>query len=208
MARLNVNPTRMELKKVKTRYQTATKGHKLLKDKTDELIRKFTVILRQNKRLREEVETDVENLFRDFAKAKTLMGANQLLLAFSQKNKISELDFKVNSEFNIEVPNIEYNKQELETQKPYSFIDTTFELDYSIEKVKQLMPRLIELAQTEKTMKLLSQEISKLKRRVSALENLIIPQCEETIKYIEMKLDENERGNVTRLMKVKDIIKK
>lgn len=206
MARLNVNPTRMELKKVKTRYATAERGHKLLKDKTDEMIRKFTAILKENKELREAVEKDIENVMKEFSKAKTLLSNNEIELAFSMPSYKAELDCKVKSELNIEVPVIEL-KQETQKELPYSVIEFTSEVDNSANKIIEIMPKLIRLAQVEKTMMLMSAEIEKSKRRVNALENIIMPQCEETIKYIEMKLDENERGNITRLMKVKDIIK-
>ena len=207
MARLNVNPTRMELKKVKARYLTAKNGHKLLKDKTDEMVRKFTVILKENKELRQSVEEDITNILKEFSNAKTVVSSEQIMLAFSMPSYKAELDCRVKNQLNIEVPSITL-KESSSNELPYSFVDFTSEIDNGADKVIQVMPKLIRLAETEKGMQLLSREIEKSKRRVNALENIIMPQCEETIKCIKMKLDENERGNTTRLMKVKDIIQK
>ena len=205
MARLNVNPTRMELKKVKNKYSTANRGHKLLKDKTDEMVRRFVVIIKETKELRESVENDIANVLKKFSKAKTLLSSDEVKLAFAMPSYKAEIDFKVKNELNIEVPDITLN-QDIKKELPYSIIDFTSEVDETANMVIEIMPKLIKLAEIEKTMKLLSAEIEKAKRRVNALEFIVIPQCLETIKYIEMKLEENERGNITRLMKVKDII--
>ena len=207
MAKLNVNPTRMELRRLKNRLKTATRGHKLLKDKSDEMIRQFMLYVRENKRLREEVEGELAAALKSFMLARAvssdavieeavLMPSTHVGLKTSSKNVMS-----------VDVPVFDIIEGEVTDLYPYSFASVSSELDMSISSLTTLLPKLLKLAEVEKTCNMLADEIEKNRRRVNALEYVMIPQLEETIKYITMKLDENERGNITRLMKVKDMIK-
>ena len=208
MARLNVNPTRMDLKKLKARLKTAVRGHKLLKDKSDEMIRRFSVIIRKDKALREEVEASMSDMLKQFSAARALTGEEVVEQAFSMPASPMEIDCAVGNIMGVEVPEISVKQQKREIKFPYSFAALTSEADASVDMLVKLMPKLVELAETEKTVRLLADEIERNKRRVNALEYVMIPQLEETIKYISIKLDENERGAQTRLMKVKDMLAK
>lgn len=206
MARLNVNPTRMELKKLKARLKTAVRGHKLLKDKSDEMIRRFSIIIRKNKALREEVESSMGDMLKQFSVARALTGAEVVEQAFSMPTSPLSLDCSMGNIMGVDVPEIEVKQGKREVKYPYSFAGLTSEADASVEMLVRLMPKLVELAQIEKTVRMLAEEIERNKRRVNALEYVMIPQLEETIKYIANKLDENERSALARLMKVKDML--
>lgn len=197
----------MELRRLKNRLKTATRGHKLLKDKSDEMIRQFMLYVRENKRLREEVEGELQASLKSFMLARAvssdavieeavLMPSTHVGLTTSSKNVMS-----------VDVPVFDIVEGEVSDLYPYSFASVSSELDTSISSLTTLLPKLLKLAEVEKTCNMLADEIEKNRRRVNALEYVMIPQLEETIKYITMKLDENERGNITRLMKVKDMIK-
>lgn len=206
MSRLNVNPTRMELKKLKARLKTATRGHKLLKDKSDEMIRRFTVLLKQNKKLRDEVEFALGDALKEFAFAKSKMSSYALENAFMMPTSSLLIECATTSIMNVEVPCFEVKESKGKEPFPYSFTAVTSEADYSVKKISGVIARLVKLAEIEKQTAMLADEIEKNKRRVNALEHVMIPQLEETIKYITSKLDENERSATTRLMKVKDMI--
>lgn len=203
MARLNVNPTRMELKKLKARLSTAVRGHKLLKDKSDEMVRRFTVIIRENKRLRDEVEEELSDILKQFSVARSVTPGYVAETAFSMPAVAVQADCRTQSIMGVEVPMISLLEEKHTDGLPYSFTEITSEADYSVERVSALLPRLIRLAEIEKAVRLLADEIERNKRRVNALEYIMIPQLEETIKYIRDKLDENERAAIVRLMKVK-----
>lgn len=203
MARLNVNPTRMELKKLKARLTTAVRGHKLLKDKSDEMIRRFTVIIRENKALRDEVEAELAETLRQFSVARSVTPAYSAETAFSMPTVAVNAECGTKSVMGVDVPDVRLVEEKRVAGLPYSFSEITSEADYSVGKISALLPKLIKLAETEKTVRLLADEIERNKRRVNALEYIMIPQLEETIKYIRDKLDENERASIVRLMKVK-----
>lgn len=206
MARINVNPTRMELKKLKARLKTAQRGHKLLKDKTDEMVRRFSVIIRETKALRDEVENDVAGVLKQFSVARGLMSRADIELIFSIPSVSVELECTTKNIMNVEVPALQLTENRSAAKYPYSFADVTSEADYSVELAGKVLVKLVRLAELEKTTMMLAEEIEKSKRRVNALEYVMIPNIEETIRYITMKLDENERSGLTRLMKVKDMI--
>ncbi len=206
MARLNVNPTRMELKKLKARLKTAVRGHKLLKDKSDEMIRRFSVIIRENKELREQAEKELSSVLKEFAKARCVTSKEQIELAFSMPTVSMDLNCATKSIMNVEVPEISVEVKNSGDIFPYSFASMTSEADYSVKQINKVIELLVKLAEVEKATDMLADEIEKNKRRVNALEYVMIPQLEETIKYISAKLDENERGALTRLMKVKSMI--
>lgn len=203
MARLNVNPTRMELKKLKARLSTAVRGHKLLKDKSDEMIRRFSVIIKENKRLRDEVEKELAETLKQFSVARSVTPAYKAETAFSMPTVQLSAECSMTTIMGVEVPSVKMSDEKRAEGLPYAFSEMTNEADYSVERAAALLPNMIRLAEVEKSVRLLADEIERNKRRVNALEYVMIPQLEETIKYIKSKLDENERAAVVRLMKVK-----
>lgn len=205
MARLNVNPTRMELKRLKGRLKTAERGHKLLKDKSDEMVRRFSVLIKENKRLRDETDKDMAEVLKEFSKARGFVSIEEIETAFSMPVSSVTLDISTNNIMSVEVPEIKVSAKKTEGY-PYAFASITSEVDYSSKKVSELIEKLIKLAEVEKSAAMLAVEIERNKRRVNALEYVMIPQLNETIKYIRSKLDENERSATTRLMKVKSFI--
>ena len=206
MARLNVNPTRMELKKLKARLSTAVRGHKLLKDKSDEMVRRFTVIIRECKRLREEVEAGLSDVLKQFSVARSVTPAFEAETAFSMPSVSVKLNCKTESVMGVDVPNVELIPEKRADGLPYAFSEITGEADYSVGMVSDLLPKMLALAKTEKTVRMLADEIERNKRRVNALEYVVIPEMQRNIRYITMKLDENERGNLSRLMKTKEML--
>lgn len=206
MAKMNVNPTRMELRRLKTRLKTATRGHKLLKDKSDEMIRQFMVYVRENKRLREEIETELSSALKGFTLARAVSSNAVIEEAVMMPATKAEISLSSDNVMSVEVPSISVVEHEGQDKYPYSFDTVTSELDASIGTLSTLLVELVKLAEVEKTCNMLADEIEKNRRRVNALEYVMIPQIEETIKYINMKLDENERASTIRLMKVKSMI--
>ncbi|MBR5543165.1 MAG: V-type ATP synthase subunit D [Oscillospiraceae bacterium] len=206
MATLNVNPTRMELKRLKGRVTTARRGHKLLKDKRDEMMKRFLEIVRENKRLRIEVEKALTDANRGFGIASAVMSPETLEQALMCPTKSVELDVSYNNIMSVEVPEFSFSESDGKGVYPYGYAFVSGELDDAVDGLSKVLPSLLRLAETEKSAQLLAQEIEKTRRRVNALEYVMIPQLEETIRMITMKLDENERGNLTRLMKVKDMM--
>lgn len=203
MARLNVNPTRMELKKLKGRLSTAVRGHKLLKDKSDEMIRRFSVIIREAKTLREEVEKEIGDVLRQFSVARSVTPAYEAETAFAMPSVAVTAECETESVMGVDVPKVRIVGERRADGLPYTYSEITGEADYSVQKALELLPKMVALAQTEKTVRMLAEEIERNKRRVNALEYVMIPQLQETIKFIKDKLDENERAAVVRLMKVK-----
>lgn len=206
MAKMNVNPTRMELRRLKTRLKTATRGHKLLKDKSDEMIRQFMVFVRENKRLREEIEAELSSALKGFTLARAVSSNAVIEEAVMMPATKAEISLSSDNVMSVEVPSISVVEHEGQDKYPYSFDTVTSELDASIGTLSTLLVKLVKLAEVEKTCNMLADEIEKNRRRVNALEYVMIPQIEETIKYINMKLDENERASTIRLMKVKSMI--
>ncbi len=206
MTKMNVNPTRMELRRLKTRLKTATRGHKLLKDKSDEMIRQFMVYVRENKRLREEIEAELSSALKGFTLARAVSSNAVIEEAVMMPATKAEISLSSDNVMSVEVPSISVVEHEGQDKYPYSFDTVTSELDASIGTLSTLLVKLVKLAEVEKTCNMLADEIEKNRRRVNALEYVMIPQIEETIKYINMKLDENERASTIRLMKVKSMI--
>ena len=207
MAQLKVNPTRMELTRLKKRLKVAARGHKLLKDKRDEMIRQFMKIIKQNKVLRLEVEEELLAAQREFTLAGMSMDGTSMEEALMSPAVRFAFQTSRQNIMSVLVPRIEFVEAPLEmSYNPYGFIGTSFALDLSVKKLAGVFAKMIKLAETEKTCNMLADEIEKTRRRVNALEYVLIPQLEETIKYITMKLEENERGNITRLMKMKDML--
>ncbi|ADU75922.1 V/A-type H+-transporting ATPase subunit D [Acetivibrio thermocellus AD2] len=208
MAIMRVNPTRMELTRLKKRLQVARRGHKLLKDKLDELMKQFLDLVRKNKELREKVEEMLMKAHQDFLIARAVMSSEGLEAALMLPKQSISLDVSTQNIMSVEVPVLKFTTSSSDESDiyPYGFASTSGELDGAILTLSKVLPYMLELAQMEKSSQLLAQEIEKTRRRVNALEYVMIPRLTETIKYISMKLDENERGNITRLMKVKDMM--
>ncbi|AYF55201.1 V-type ATP synthase subunit D [Clostridium novyi] len=211
MARLNVNPTRMELTKLKKRLTTAVRGHKLLKDKQDELMRRFIDLIKYNNELRKSVEVELGNSLKDFVMARALMSSEVLEEAIMYPKEKISVSVSTKNIMSVNVPEMKF-KRLLEDDEgsiyPYGYANTSAELDNAIEKLYNILPKLLELAGVEKSTQLMADEIEKTRRRVNALEYMTIPRLQETIRYIQMKLEENERGALTRLMKVKSMLEK
>ncbi len=211
MAKLNVNPTRMELTTLKRRLKTASRGHKLLKDKQDELMRRFIELIRKNKDLRMDVEQELQGSFKDFLLASAAMSPEMLEEAVAFPKESISVDIKKKNVMSVNVPVMNFIRK-LEGDEgaiyPYGFAQTSSELDDAISKLYAIMSKLLELAEVEKACQLMANEIEKTRRRVNALEYRTIPDLEETIRFIRMKLDESERSTITRLMKVKELINK
>ena len=209
MAMLNVIPTRMELTKLKKRLVTSKRSHKLLKDKQDELMRQFINLIKYNNTLRKEVEAELEGSLKDFVMARAVMSSEFLEEAIACPKEHITVEVGEKNVMSVPVPVMNF-KRELEGDEgsifPYGFANTSSELDDAISKLYSILPKLLELAEVEKSGQLMADEIEKTRRRVNALEYMTNPQLEETIRYIRMKLDENERAATTRLMKVKSMI--
>lgn len=207
MARLDVKPTRMELSNLKDRLAISTRGHKLLKDKQDELMRQFITLIRQNNELRAEVEEELTEAMRAFVVAKSLLNESFIEELFAVPNTSVTLDIQERNIMSVIVPQMDFMVDEAvkEPEMQYGFLNSNSELDQAIDRIKTILPKLLKLSEIEKTCQLMADEIEKTRRRVNALEYLKIPELEETIYYIEMKLEENERANITRIMKVKDM---
>lgn len=208
MAVMNVNPTRMEMKRLQARLKTATRGHKLLKDKTDEMIRRFITLAQENKALREETEAELAAALVSFTMARSATDGRVVEEAIMMPSRTVKLTCSARKVMGIDVPAIEIEDNPDAELYPYSLTTAGGKLDDSIRGLNSVLYKLIKLAETEKACNMLADEIEKNKRRVNALENIMIPQLTETIKYIKMKLDESERSATVRLMKVKDIINK
>ncbi|MEE0955998.1 MAG: V-type ATP synthase subunit D [Eubacterium sp.] len=208
MAGTHVNPTRMELTRLKKKLLTARKGHKLLKDKRDELMRQFLEMVRENRALRVKVEAAIKEANKSLALARSSMSDEAVRVAFMSPKQRVTLDVDYKNIMSVEVP--EYSFQ-TRTSNPndiysYGFAFTSADLDDGVMKLSEILPDLLKLAETEKSCQLMAAEIEKTRRRVNALEHVMIPDMERSIKEITMKLDEAERSSQSRLMKVKDMM--
>lgn len=208
MAELRVNPTRMEMKRIQTRYQTARKGHKLLKDKRDELMKRFLDVVREDKHLRERVEASLAKVYGSFTVASAVSSPKMLEEALICPKKECELKVDYQNIMSVTVPKFQMRVLSEGNSDSYNYgmVFTSGELDSSLRELGDVMEDLLRMAELEKTAQLLAEEIERTRRRVNALEYILMPQYLATIKSIKMKLDENERGNTTRLMKVKDMM--
>ena len=208
MAEIRVNPTRMELKKLQGRYMTARRGHKLLKDKRDELMKRFLEVVREDKLLRERVESALETFYRGFSVASASGHTAMLEEALLCPKAEASLCVSYQNVMSVTVPvfDMTVSGERGGEGFQYGFAFTSGELDASLAELNGILTDLLRMAELEKTAQLLAEEIERTRRRVNALEYIMMPQYLETIKSIKMKLDENERGNTTRLMKVKDMM--
>ncbi len=203
MVRLNVKPTRMELNNLKERLKTAERGHKLLKDKRDELMRRFISLIRENNQLRKEVESYLIDNLKAFAVAKSLKNSLMVEELFSIPSKEIELFVEKENIMSVSVPRMHMNITSQNENSEYSYLSSNSEMDDVFATMNSLIDKLLRLAEVEKTCQLMADEIEKTRRRVNGLEYSIIPNLSETIHYIELKLEEAERANLVRIMKVK-----
>ncbi|WP_028520514.1 V-type ATP synthase subunit D [Ruminococcus flavefaciens] len=210
MARLNVNPTRMELSKLKKKLSSARRGHKLLKDKRDELMRQFMILIKENRQLRTEVEKAINEANRYMAVAGSVMQKEVLETALMLPKQEVELEVSEKNVMSVYIPEFKTKFRTDDTNDIYSYgmAFTSIDLDGAVSALSAVFPKMIRLAEIEKACQLMADEIEKTRRRVNALEHIMIPDYEETIKFITMKLSENERSTTTSLMKVKDMVLK
>lgn len=208
MPTANVNPTRMELTRLKRKLATARRGHKLLKDKRDELMRQFLGLVRENMELRRKVESGIRETNKGFALARSAMSDEAVRVAFMTPKQEVSLSISTKNIMSVEIPVYTPHTRTSNSNDIYSYgyAFTSGELDDAVKELNDLLPVMLKLAESEKSCQLLSAEIERTRRRVNALEHILIPQMEEKIRFITMKLDENERSSQVRLMKVKDMM--
>ena len=210
MPSTTINPTRQELNRLKNRLRTSIRGHKLLKDKRDELMKQFMDVVRENRELRRRVEEGLMRAHGAFTVAAALMSPEMLEQSLLYPKQSVELDMTFQNIMSVDVPQYQFrtSSQDPGEVYPYGFAQTSGELDDAVDALSRVLSDMLRLAEIEKTSQLLAEEIEKTRRRVNALEYVKIPEMQANIKYITMKLDENERSNTIRLMKVKDMILK
>ena len=208
MAGTAITPTRMVLNQLKGRLKTARRGHKLLKDKRDELMRQFMEVVKLNKQLRIRVEEGLTGAFASLQVASSIMSPEMLEQSLLYPRQSVELGLKYKNIMSVNVPRYSFTTKNNDPSEiyPYGFAQTSGELDDALEKMAKVFEDMLELAQVEKTMQLLAEEIEKTRRRVNALEYVMIPELETNIKYIAMKLEENENSTKVRLLKVKEMV--
>lgn len=198
----------MELTNLKRKLTTARRGHKLLKDKRDELMRRFLDLVRENKALRRQVEEGISEANRYMAVARSVMSDSALNVALMLPTQEMSLEIEEKNVMSVVLPifHTQFKTADENDIYSYGFAYTSMDLDEAVKALSDIMPLMLRLAEVEKSCQLMSAEIEKTRRRVNALEHVMIPRYEETIKYITMKLDENERSSTTRLMKVKSMM--
>ncbi|MFV8784867.1 V-type ATP synthase subunit D [Aerococcus urinaeequi] len=206
---LNVKPTRMELSTLKDRLKVAQNGYDLLKDKQDELMRQFIELIQENNQLRNEVEDELSGALGNFVLASSSMNDAFMEEIVALPTKQVNLEIVKKNIMSVDVPKMSFSydddNQKSDNEVKYGYLNTSSELDDAIEVLNDVMPKLLKLSEIEKTCQLMATEIESTRRRVNALEYRMIPNIKETIKYIQMKLDENERASITRMIKVKDM---
>ena len=210
MPSTTINPTRQELTRLKGRLRTAQRGHKLLKDKRDELMKQFMDVVRENRALRRKVEESLMRANGSFTVAAALMSPEMLEQSLLYPKESVSVDMTFQNIMSVDVPRYQFHTKSQAAGEvyPYGFAQTSGELDDAVDEMARVFQDMLRLAEVEKTSQLLAQEIEKTRRRVNALEYVKIPEMQANIKYITMKLDENERANTIRLMKVKDLLLK
>ena len=208
MANVQVNPTRMELTRLKKKLVTAMRGHKLLKDKRDELMRQFLDLVRENKALREKVEEGIRAANKNFVIARAAMEDEAINVALMAPRQEVYIEAEEKNVMSVDIPVFKYSTRTADPNDIYcyGFAFTSSDLDGAVKSLADILPDMLRLAEVEKSCQLMAGEIEKTRRRVNALEHVMIPETQEKIKYIKMKLDENERSTQIRLMKVKDMM--
>ncbi len=206
---VRVNPNRMQLLRLKTRLKTAQRGHKMLKDKRDELMRRFLDLVREAKERRQAVEERLGKATAQLLMATASASPAVIEEALAFPKQRLELAVKKDTIMGVEVARFDFSwggEGGAADLYPYGPAHTPADLDAALKALSEILHDLLRLAETEKAAELLAGEVEKTRRRVNALEYVLIPQLEETVKYITMKLDEAERANLTRLMKIKAMV--
>ncbi len=208
MVNSTITPTRMMLSKLKGRLKTARRGHKLLKDKRDELMRQFMAVVKQNKEMRSRVEQGLSAAFASMQVAGALMSPEMMAQSLLYPRQSVELTMQFRNIMSVNVPLYQFKTKNSDKSEiyPYGFAQTSGELDDALAELAVVFEDMLQLAQVEKTMQLLADEIEKTRRRVNALEYVMIPDLERNIQYISMKLEENENATKVRLLKVKEMV--
>lgn len=208
MSSAQVNPTRMELTRLKKKLVTARKGHKLLKDKRDELMRRFMELVKENRILREKVEKGIAQSNKNFALAAAVMSDEEVKTALLAPKQSVSVDASSKNVMSVNVPVFDYKTRTADKNDifSYGFVSTSADLDSAVQSLSDVFPDMLRLAEVEKSCAMMAAEIEKTRRRVNALEHVMIPDYMEKIRYITMKLDENERSTQIRLLKVKDMM--
>ena len=208
MSQAQVNPTRMELTRLKKKLVTARKGYKLLKDKRDELMRRFMELVKENRILREKVEKGIAQSNKNFALAAAVMSDEEVKTALLAPKQSVSVDASSKNVMSVNVPVFDYKTRTADKNDifSYGFVSTSADLDSAVQSLSDVFPDMLRLAEVEKSCAMMAAEIEKTRRRVNALEHVMIPDYMEKIRYITMKLDENERSTQIRLLKVKDMM--
>ncbi len=205
---LQYKPTRMELSNLKKRRTVAVRGHKMMKDKRDELVRRFISYARRNQALRRQTEEKLQKAMQSFILARAMMANEDVEEALLYPARAIAVDQGVQNVLSIPVPKLALETKQDDFVYPYGFATTGADLDTAVQALAEILPLMLELAEVEKATSRLADEIEKTRRRVNALEYVMIPQFDEAIHDIQMKLEENERGNTSRLMKTKEMLAK
>lgn len=205
---VQVNPTRMELTRLKKKLSTAVKGHRLLKDKRDELMREFLDLVKVNMELRQKVEKGLADANRNFVLAKAGMSDQSIRTALMTPKQEIQLIASTKNVMSVNIPVYDFTTKTADENDIYSygFAFTSGDLDGAVDSLNDVFQDMLKLAEVEKSCQLMASEIEKTRRRVNALEHVIIPETQQGIRYITMKLDENERSTQVRLMKVKSMM--
>jgi V/A-type H+-transporting ATPase subunit D len=210
---LRVSATRQELTRLKNRVRMAARGHKLLKDKRDQLMKEFMAIVHENQRLRSELEKRLGAAYRSFGQARALLSPPVLEEALMASSGPEEVSIDYRRIMNVVVPEMEIQAAKDGYQDsgrgipPYGLASTSSDLDDAIKEFQGILPTLVKLAEIERKIQLLADEIERTRRRVNALEYVLIPELEAAVKNVEMRLEEMDRASASRLMKVKDIVR-
>ena len=204
--KLRINPTRMELLKLRKRLVVALRGHKLLKDKLEGLMTEFLILIKEYKKARLQLDEELSAVMRLFILASITSSRQMVLTALEQSKGRQEIDIKQKRLITVLVPQFEVSI--IQGGTSYSYLDTPSELDTAISELKEYFPKILKLAELEQSLRLVAKEIEKTRRRANALEYVLIPQIKETVKFIKSKLDEMERSNINRIMKIKEMLEK
>ncbi len=215
---IKANATRQELTRLKSRIQMAQRGHRLLKDKRDQLMREFLSIVHESRRLRQQLEERLEVAYKSFSLARAVLSPSVLEEALMAPGGAEEIDVSYRHILNVTVPKMKIVERELkfdekdrdgsdEALPGYGLAATSSDLDDAIAYFKGILPLMVQLSYIERTVHLLADEIEKTRRSVNALEHVLIPELEQAVKSVEMRLDEMERANISRLMRIKEIVR-
>lgn len=201
-----VSPTRMDLLDIRKKLILAEKGHRLLEEKRDALVEKFFGIIHKRNEILKRIDVDFSNAFTSLIESQMILGEKKVEEISYTTPDIGIIDIETDNVMGVKIPKIKQEKIEQDLKISYSFIETCSRLDDTQQELKLLLKKLIDLADLEGSIKALTVEIEKTKRRVNVLENNLIPKLISTIKYIEMQLEEREREDFFRRKRIKTLI--